>query len=119
MVSTQYRLRKKSDIDFVYTHGRKAYGPLLRVTHCKGQADSTRFTVVVSQRVAKHAVDRNRIKRRIRSVVADKMVQLTPSRPNVRDIVITAQPKALTASHGEFVAELDRLFTQAKLYAGN
>ena len=119
MVATHYRLRKKSDIDFVYKHGRKVYQPLLGVVYCSGQTDVTRVTVIVSQRVAKHAVDRNKIKRRIRAALADRLPQLSASKGAPYDIIIIAQPKSRSVHHIELANELDALFTRAKVYAGN
>lgn len=115
MVSAEYRLRKKSDIAFVYNKGRKAYRTLAGIVYCPGQTKTARITVVVSQRVSKHAVDRNRVKRRIRAALASKLNNIIAP----YDIIVNAQPKALNASQHDLAKELEDLFIRAKLYAGN
>ncbi|EKD78867.1 MAG: hypothetical protein ACD_41C00241G0001, partial [uncultured bacterium] len=62
-------------------------------------------TVVVSTRVSKKAVERNRIKRRLRPILKKILNQAGPS----RDVVVVVQQRALQANTAELEQALRRL----------
>lgn len=115
MLAAHYRLRKQSDIDFVYKHGRKVYQPLVSVVYCTGQTGFTRTAIVVSQRVCSHAVDRNRIKRCLRAALSTRLPKLKPA----HDMIIIVQSKARRAQPTEVIAQLDKILTKIKPHAGS
>ena len=63
---------------------------------------------VVVPRYSGPAVDRNRLKRRLRELVRTRLL---PSAPSV-DIVIRARPEAYAASFDALVADVVRVITQ-------
>lgn len=70
----------------------------------------SRFTVVVSKKVHKSAVGRNRIRRRTYEIL--RLAQ--PSIPEVVDVaVIVTNSEVLTAEHGELAQVLQSLLVQA------
>lgn len=71
----------------------------------------TRMTVVVSKQVSKRAVDRNRLKRRLRA----HMAKLLPQLKRTVDMVITVQPKGLTATALELRTVLEANLVKLKL----
>lgn len=65
MISKKYRFHSRGGVKYVYKHGktiRKSYASLIFMPNSRG---FTRISVVVSKKVAKSAVKRNRIRRRI------------------------------------------------------
>lgn len=86
MISKSHRFHGHSSLSYVYRHGRVVRGPLMAVKFVQNdRRDVYRLSVVVSKKVAKLAVVRNRIRRRLYESVRQYESQITV--PN--DIVIT------------------------------
>lgn len=79
--------------------GRRIRGPLVHIAHRNNDLDTTRVGYSVSRRVGS-AVTRNRVKRRLRELVARH--QLAPG----HDIVLVAQPPVVDASFHDLEREL-------------
>ena len=66
MIHSTHRFHGRSSLRFVYQHGRQVRGELLSMRIVRnGRQNSWRAAVVVSRKVSKSAVVRNRIRRRI------------------------------------------------------
>lgn len=76
---------------------------LFRICHCPSA--QPRLGMAVSRRVAPRAVDRNRIRRRIRETFRLHRPQLPP-----RDYVVVARPAAVEASDQTLNRALNRLW---------
>lgn len=68
MFSSQHRLAKTTDIQKVFSRGRAFFNPFFTIRFLPAKAAS-RFTVVVSTKISKRAVKRNRLKRIIREFI--------------------------------------------------
>lgn len=115
------RLRKPSEFKTVYQHNqtrvRGQYFTVLAFSHCtvannavsdKIAPNCARLGVVVSKKVAKSAVKRNRIKRLVR----EQFRQQNDTR--VFDFIVIALPAAKTADNAQLTKELNYLWR--KLY---
>ena len=112
VLSTDHRLRAAADFRHAVRRGRRAGGPLVVVhlvipyvdkdTDLYGD-ESARIGFVVSKAVGP-AVIRNRVKRRLRHLMRDRVDTLVAG----SHLVVRAQPAAATASSAELGAELDR-----------
>ena len=71
-----------------------------------------RFTVVVSTKISKSAVVRNRLKRQIRATLALYARQPGPG----YDVIIITKPNILKIEAGERTQLLNRAFTQTRLW---
>lgn len=111
MLARQQRLRRSSDIQSVYQTGRKSFHPLVRLITARSFGKTTRATVVVSLKISKKAVERNRIKRRLRALWRQSKV--APTIP--LDCVIIAQPKAKRASYQALQQALAQVLAQQHL----
>lgn len=103
------RLRKGDQFDTAYREGTVIGGPLLVVRYRANSLEVTRWGFAVGKRLAKHAVDRNRLKRRLREAVARIRVQ-----PGA-DVIVTARAGSLTADFAELQAQLERGLRRAGL----
>ena len=65
MLSKKYRFHSRGGVKYVYKHGKTIRRPELSLTFCDNERGKTRFAVVVSKKVNKTAVGRNRIRRRV------------------------------------------------------
>lgn len=76
MLPQAQRLHKTTDIAATYHAGRKYTHRLFRV-HCRSNGlTGSRVTVVISTKIAKRAVDRNYMKRRLRASIRQYLPNL-------------------------------------------
>ena len=114
--STQHRLRKHADYQRVYKTGRKkwagqfAYFSAPRepgsTAAIRSQTETTRVGLTVPKALGK-AVDRNRIKRRLRELVR-KLLPLTAGLPV--DVVLHPKRSVLTADSATLEREVAQIF---------
>ncbi|MEK7658342.1 MAG: ribonuclease P protein component [Patescibacteria group bacterium] len=69
MLPKSNRLKNKKDFDRVFKEGRGFKNDFLALKAVKNNTDISRFGFVVSQKVSKKAVIRNKIKRRLREII--------------------------------------------------
>ena len=106
MKASANRLRKTTDIQKVYNSGQKVYHPLVRSIILPTTHSASRFTIIVSQRVSKKAVERNRVKRRLRTIV---MNQLMPILRTSYDMIFIVQPAAIDAEYAVLEKAIQKL----------
>src|SRR4051812_29992615 len=95
------RLTRKSDLEAVFREGKRIRSRYLDIRSLASPLGHPRVGVVVP-RFGHTAVDRNKLKRRLREIVR---TQLLPSLPAV-DLVIRSRPAAYTASAAVLATEL-------------
>ncbi|PIP33761.1 ribonuclease P protein component [Candidatus Falkowbacteria bacterium CG_4_10_14_0_2_um_filter_48_10] len=66
------RIRKKKAHEAIYQHGQRVSGRFLRIIILANNLSFNRFGFVVGAKISKKAVMRNKIKRRLRALVAEK-----------------------------------------------
>ncbi|MEZ4516883.1 MAG: ribonuclease P protein component [Chloroflexota bacterium] len=113
MLPSRHRLRRSAELKRVRQEGRRWHHPLITLlvyTHpsSENSPSPSRFAFVAGRRVG-GAVQRNRVKRRLREVVRHQLPDLLPD----RDCVVIARPDAAVATYQELEAGLDVLFTRA------
>jgi ribonuclease P protein component len=104
------RLRKKKDIERVFGGGKRFKEGLLILKINKNTLSQTRFGFIVSQKVSKKAVLRNKIKRRLREIVREKGKFFKKG----LDILLIACPGLEKKDFWEIDETLDKLFKKAK-----
>lgn len=66
MIGRTNRFHGHGSLRFVYTHGQVVRGPMMSLKYCLNpKRKSYRLAVVVSKKIVKSAVGRNRMRRRI------------------------------------------------------
>ncbi|MDR2336851.1 MAG: ribonuclease P protein component [Candidatus Nomurabacteria bacterium] len=65
MLPSQYRFHSRGGVNYTRSHGRLVRGTELSLIVAKNTRGRKRFAVVVSKKVLKSAVGRNRVRRRI------------------------------------------------------
>ncbi len=73
MLPKNNRLKNKKDFDRVFKEGSGFKNNFLALKAVKNNINASRFGFVVSQKVSKKAVVRNKIKRRLREIVKKKL----------------------------------------------
>ncbi len=115
MLPQRLRLQNRNHFAAIYSQGRSCRGVWLSLRYLAARDRETlQMTVVVSRKVAKRAVQRNRIKRRLRAAFG---VYLGSMRPGFILIwtVRQAEP-VLSASWPEVLAAVKELLEAAKLW---
>ncbi|MGB3135532.1 MAG: ribonuclease P protein component [Nodosilinea sp.] len=125
MLPKHNRLRRSRQFSKVYRLGRKAVSAHLivrvwtlttsRRDPQPDQALGPCIGIVVSQKVHKRAVVRNRIKRQVRAALRTLLTQLSPS----LWIVINLRPEATQCEYGEYLRELEQLFNKLEVLHGH
>lgn len=78
MIHTTHRFHGRSSLRFVYHRGQVVRGTLVSLRFVRNdRQQSYRVAVVVSRKVSKSAVVRNRIRRRIYEIVRKNAAQIT------------------------------------------
>ncbi len=111
MLSTKNRLRKKKDIEKVLKEGNGFCKDFLVLKAKKNKEGKSRFGFIVSQKVSKKAVIRNKIKRRFREVVKG-MIKKTNK--NI-DIILIALPGTEKKNFEEIKLTIEKLFKKANI----
>ena len=114
MISTLFRFHGHNSLRYVYGNGKAVRSQLFTIKYVPNtHRKHPRFSVVVSKKVIKSAVGRNRIRRRIYEYVRTHLDQLV----NVHDVVIICTSAELrTLPYAQIQEQLDQLFEKAHLY---
>lgn len=116
MLSALHRFHGHGSLRYVYKNGRAIRSHLITIKYTANkQRRHSRFAVVVSKKVHKSAVGRNRIRRRLYEIVRSELPQLTDAMAH--DVVLMVfSSEVLTLPYDELLALVRDLFTQADLY---
>lgn len=106
----KYRLRRSSDFQRVRQVGKSNASSLMVLAFARNELDHSRFGFVVSKRIGK-AVQRNKVKRRMREAVRLKMGEIKPG----VDIVLIARQPVRNATFLAICRSLERLLGGANL----
>jgi ribonuclease P protein component len=105
------RLKAKKDVNLVLAKGRTQKGKLLVFKFLETNLDRSRFAFIVSKKISKKAVVRNKIKRRISEIVRERIKNLSKR----VDGVFIALPGIEKESFQTIKEEIEKIFQKAKL----
>ena len=100
MLAAPHRLRTRAEFDRVFKDGRSAHGALLSIRVADAKRLRAGFTVGKS--VSQKAVDRNRVRRRLREIIRGFELDAV-------ELVISAKPAAAKATTAELRSDLETL----------
>ncbi len=111
MISYKHRFHGHNSLRYVYSHGKTVRSSIIAVRTAENSHRSLyRCAVVVSKKISKSAVKRNRMRRRLYEIVRKNQDQLTVS----ADIVITVySDEVATIPNSELEPTLLKLLAQA------
>jgi ribonuclease P protein component len=112
MLAQANRLRKQKDIDAVFKSGRSSYNQILGFKARPNKLTQSRFTVIVSSKTVKKAVDRNRLKRRVREAVKQEWPYIKTG----YDIAAVIRPAALEADYDEVKRAVKQNLLRLRLF---
>ena len=114
MIPAPFRFQGHNSLRYVYANGKAVRSQPVTVKWTKNaRRQKSRISVVVSKKVLKSAIGRNRIRRRVYEYVRLHLPRLN----DTYDIVIiVTSPELRTLPYSELKTQLDQLFEKAKLY---
>jgi len=111
MLAKPYRLTKDKDFERLAREGRAVYGGELMLKWRLNNLKQSRFGFVVSKKVDKRAVVRNKIKRRLRAVVRENLSKIRPG----YDVMILTRSEIKNLTFMQLKNKIDDLLIRAKL----
>jgi ribonuclease P protein component len=116
MIHSSHRFHGRSSLRFVFRQGRVVHGPLLGLRFVRNPREQKyRAAVVVSRKVSKSAVVRNRIRRRIFEEVRRESGRLQ----GPYDLVFSVRNEELAHADSATVRQaVHKLLVQARLLRG-
>jgi len=116
VLPNQNRLRRREDFTKVYAKGDRYRGSYLSLKVLfDSNATVTQIGIVVSKKVSKLAVSRNRFKRQLRAIFRQLLSQLKSG----LQIVVTVTTVQSKPSYQEIWDDLIKLLTRAKVLHGS
>ena len=114
MISKTNRFHGHNSLNSVYRKGSAARGEYISLRFAGNRRQDYRLAVVVSKKVSKSAVVRNRIRRRIYEVI--RLHRQEKPEPWPQDIVVSVfDERAAVVPHEELKAAVERLLAKAGL----
>lgn len=110
MLPKENRLKKKKDFQKVFSSGEMVQGETVGVLFSKTK-DKTRVGIVVSSKVSKKAVERNRVRR----AVQESFRKFLPRITQPLDIVVLVKKKILEKSAVEVENDLEQVLKTRKV----
>lgn len=104
MLASQNRLRKKNDIDNIFRKGKTIASGLFFLKFIKNDFKVNRFAFVVSRKISNKAVERNKVKRRLREAVKQFAIS------QGFDFIIIARPVIVKANFQEIKDSINEIF---------
>lgn len=111
MLPKPNRLKKKLEIEAVFKKGRKFKEDFLILIMAQNILSRPRFGFVVSGKVSKRAVVRNKLRRYLRELVRLRLKKIKSG----LDMLLIAAPGLETKDYRETEETINRLFQKAKI----
>lgn len=106
------RLTKDKDFDNVFKKGRSSYNKILGIKTLVNNLTYCRFGILVSTKISKKAVERNKIKRRVRDIITKQTDNLKLG----YDIIIIALPEIINKEYCDIKKSILYNFKKVNLY---
>lgn len=115
MIPYKNRFHGHNSLDYIYRKGQTTRSRLLNIKSVPNKTrQNSRIAVVISKKVAKSAVKRNLVRRRIYNYIQQKINIFD----GIRDVVITVTSvELLSMNHKELTDLMDQLFDQMGIFS--
>lgn len=114
MLTKHHRFHGHGSLRYVYKNGQAVRSHFMTIKSIDNpRRKHSRFAIVISKKVLKSAVGRNRIRRRIYEVVRNELPHIS----SPHDVVVMVfSSELLSMANDELIATVHQLFEQAGLY---
>lgn len=97
MFKKKFRLTRDKEFEKIFKQGKSSYDQFLGIKTVKNELNFNRYGVIVGVKVSKKAVERNKIKRRLREILKKYQEKLQLG----YDLAVIVLPKSKQASYEE------------------
>jgi ribonuclease P protein component len=97
MLKKENRISLNKDFDRVFKTGQSFYGKVLGFKAAKNMLPDSRFGILISAKISKKAVIRNRFKRQLREIIHEELPKLKTG----YDVVLIVLPLILDKNFEE------------------
>ncbi len=111
MLPKKHRLKKKKSFDLVFKKGKVFFEKFLILKKLENNLKESRFGFVVSLKISKKAKERNKVKRRLREVIKNKLSQIKTG----YDIIFLSKKGIEEIDFREIKEIIEKLLEKAKL----
>jgi len=111
MLKKIQRLTKDKEFDQIFKDGASSYNKLMGIKVLENELEYSRLGIIISNKVSKSAVKRNKLKRQLREIFKPRMEQLKKK----YDIVVIVLPPAIDKIYQELEKATEQAFKKLKL----
>jgi len=111
MVPAAHRLKGDRHFKRLVTSGRSFFSKDISLRRVPNSLDVSRFAFVVSTKVSKKTVERNKLKRRMREIIRKMIPIIKPG----SDILIIGKKSALELNFGQLETAINEVLSKANL----
>jgi len=112
MLAKPQRLARDKDFKKVFEQGRSCYSKRLGVKVINNQRPKNRYGIIISAKVSKKAVERNRLKRQISQILKGLDKSLAPG----FDLAVVVLPAMPGQEFKAVKNELEKILEKLKLF---
>jgi ribonuclease P protein component len=105
MLPKKNLLKKKKDFDNIFKKGKTMAGKLVFLRFLKNNLEDVRVGFIVSSKISKKAVIRNKIKRRLREIFKNNINNIKKK----IDIIIIAKPEIVNKNYQDIKNDIEKL----------
>jgi ribonuclease P protein component len=105
------RIKKSTDFERVFQTGKTITGRFVFLKTKRTENKNCRLCFIVGSKISRKAVERNKVKRRIREIIRGIYLSLMPG----YDIIIIAKKEILGRKYIEIKDEIIKTLKEAKL----
>ncbi len=111
MLARENRIKKKKDFERVLKKGKGFKEDFLVLKFISNNLRQSRFGIIISRKISKKAVIRNKIKRRLKALFRFKLAKTKRG----IDIVLVVLPGCESKNFWEMERTINKLFRKAKI----
>lgn len=111
MLKKEYRITHKKDFETILDKGKGFFTNTIGIKSIPNNLNHSRFGIIISNKVLKKAVDRNKMRRQIRGVIKLNIDKIK----NGVDVIIICRPSIKELNYEQIEAELIKIFKKTWL----
>lgn len=112
MLTKEFRLTKEKDFDKIWKRGRSFFIKEMGIKFLTNNLNCSRFGFIIPNKAVKQAVDRNKIKRRLREIIRLKLSLIEKG----IDCIILVRQDIKKLSYQDLEERIDFMFGKARLW---
>ncbi|MBR0482884.1 ribonuclease P protein component [Candidatus Saccharibacteria bacterium] len=112
MIARKYRFHSRGGVRYTYKNGKTIRDAKISLVFAKNSRNKQRFAVVVSKKVLKPAVGRNRIRRRVYETIRSFLPQI---KQPVDCIFVVYSKELATIDYSELHKLIENLLKEANI----